>query len=497
MKLDNKYTEANLQKILQNKLNAVQHTPTPAGWGVMDAQLNLHHKPEPSFFDGVIQQKIDGVRSNPTAQQWAAMDALLDNPNALLQNKINATTHTPTPNAWNRMSALLDTYYTPNVAANRNHVVALKKILLTTIGVLLCFYTTELHNIGIKRPENTPKIALKKSNTIAKTTKKWVAMAENKNLVGGKVFINDLAQSIDNQFFEYKASELKPNNIENVYDLAIQPMAQIAQATPRLNAKKTAALPQIKKQIMGDVLQKQFAEMVKKQDQENNVIKKNTKKSSQNASDIHFCIKAAAVYYAAYNADVNHYEASISPAFGAFISKNMNPKWGIQSGIEYKQLIPRNLYHAEVMVTDSRPTVDYQAVRNTEVATKLHFIEIPLQINHQITQKSVLSSGIKGAYMLGNQFTKIVDTLQVGTNPLLPTNTAPTTLGSGYQRNNENLQKISLQLILGYEYAQTQRLATGIRFARSFGSLKQLDYYNDVSTHRNTDLQIYLKYTLK
>ncbi len=497
-------------ELLQSKIEAQNADATEQNWQKMNAILDKSYQPEPLFFEQTMPNKISEVQHPMPQTHWQNMNDKIDQQNNAIYVKLSNLHHEPTEKAWHQMSQLLDAAFMPEMPKALT-MRSLKKYILTAFAVLFCFgYAPNVHKkslfasqakrydlLDIRKP-NAPKSNVAKPSIANSNTAKTELYAQ---AISGKMVDNSKvlrhSQAENGYLAANDVSETRRTNDPNAAHNDLKTNGLVKNNTDMLT-DKSVNTNQSQIAAVEEPIKNTFAAMetprVKIEQLQSPTMPKKGIKLNPN---IYFGVRAAAVYNAAYNYNTKKYEASLSPSFGAFLGGDISPKLGLETGIEYKNISPKSLYRAEIMQVNSNPS-NYRAVKNTFAVDKMHFIEVPLVVSYQVTAKSAAQAGIKASYLFGSRMVTATDTIDIdaGGNITLPTQTAKI-LNVQYDAQNEYLQKVNFQLLASYEIRQSQSLATGVRFAKSFRNMYDGSYFNSNVFYRNTDVQVYVKYRLR
>jgi Outer membrane protein beta-barrel domain len=159
---------------------------------------------------------------------------------------------------------------------------------------------------------------------------------------------------------------------------------------------------------------------------------------------------------------------------GVFLQRDLSAKWSINTGLNYR-VLAKDVANVEYLQTaDSSFQKSATAIQtgsnsllkaNKAYLKNLHYLEIPIQINHHLSRKLSFFSGAKIAYLVSqNVRTNSNDQPLFLTSQYAVLDVNRVIAESSYSSSDLGLNKWDLGLLIGVNYNFSKRLSTQARY---------------------------------
>ena len=159
---------------------------------------------------------------------------------------------------------------------------------------------------------------------------------------------------------------------------------------------------------------------------------------------------------------------------GVFLQRELSAKWSVNAGLNYR-VLAKDVMNVEYLqsadssfqksLTTSIQTGNSLLKVNKAYLKNLHYLEIPIQINHHLSRKASIFSGAKIAYLVSqNVRTNSNDQPIFLTSQYAALDVNRVINESKYSSSDLGLNKWDLGLLIGVNYNFSKRLSTQARY---------------------------------
>lgn len=180
---------------------------------------------------------------------------------------------------------------------------------------------------------------------------------------------------------------------------------------------------------------------------------------------------------------------------GIFLEKNLNAKWSVSTGLNYrvltKDVASKNVAGVEYFQTAADATSKSTTSQSTSFVKvnsaylqNLNYVELPIQINHRIGRKLTVFSGLKMGYLVAQYvYTNQMDNaLYLSTSSVYGGSLSGRIINAkDYTSNDLGLQKWDIGWLGGVNYRLNQRFSLQLRYDLGLTNIYQTEavgFYN-------------------